>query len=336
MQSNHEGSPPDREALLQKASAGEQVRLTVRSLLALWHAERRSPEAVEQIRSELKKRGLVTEPSFIDVWIDSEVRLTAAKSVESPPGHGAKGLEEEQAHDLPNTASLQVKALPQANKEVECVNLGDAVADALTKMTHLGYSQLGVLDAQGHLVGAISERSLAQASFRAKPATVGEAYDHVRHLRPETPLFDVEQELRDTGYGFVCSSDGKPCGIITTADLAAEFSSRLAPLITIESIELRVRQRVLARISHAELKQAQAIPRRSQAGDSPTLGAYAHLLKGRYWDMLEWRLPQEYFYKMIRKTARIRNHLAHFYPDPPSRSDLDDIARFEATLRNLT
>ncbi|MEU5152936.1 CBS domain-containing protein [Glycomyces sp. NPDC021274] len=335
MELNQEASDSDRDNLLHKATAGEQVTLTVRELLALWKLERRSPEAVEKIRSELHQRGLTTRPSFIDVWINSEVSLIATQgsgTQEVDP----KELQEDQEHDLPNTASLQVKALPQANKQVECVELNDSIADALTKMTHFGYSQLGVLDAQGHLLGAISERSLAQASFRARPSTVGEAYDHVRHLRPETPLFDVEQELRDTGYGFVCSTDGKPCGIITTADLAAEFSSRLAPLITIESIELRVRQRVLARISHAELKQAHAIPNRSRDGDSPTLGAYAHLLKGRYWKMLEWQLPQEYFYKMMRKTARIRNHLAHFYPDPPSKSDLEDIARFEATLRNLT
>jgi CBS domain-containing protein len=336
MQSNNEGSNPDRDALLHKASAGEQVSMTVRELLALWHVERRSPEAVETIRSELHQHGLITQPSFIDVWINSEISLVAAKVVDAPTRIAPKELREEQRYDLPTTASLQVKALPQANKEVECVGLGDPIEKALTTMTHFGYSQLGVLDEQGHLLGAISERSLAQASFRARPSTVGEAYDHVRHLRPETPLFDVEQELRDTGYGFVCSTDGKPCGIITTSDLAAEFSSRLAPLITIESIELRVRQRVLARISHTELKEARAIPNRSQEGDSPTLGAYAHLLKGRYWKMLEWQLPQEYFYKMMRKTARIRNHLAHFYPDPPSKADLDDIARFEATLRNLT
>nr|BFF27089.1 hypothetical protein GCM10025732_50540 [Glycomyces mayteni] len=335
MQSSGGRTDTERESLLRKASAGETVKLEVKKLLELWGAERRSPDVVRQIRSDLHHRNLTTEPPFTEVWIGSEVSLVPRPAGEAPP-EPADGDEDEE-YDLPTASSLQIKALPQANKHVECVHVDVPIPNVVTTMTHSDYSQLGVIDGDGRLIGAISERSIAQAAVRGSLGTVKEAYDDtIRHLRPEALLFDVEGEIRSTGFGIVCSPDGRPCGIITSADLAEEFASRLFPLMTIESIELRVRKRVLSRFTREQLQAANAIPKHRNSSDVPTLGAYRRLLDGAHWAKLDWRISKSYFLKMIKKTTDMRNHLAHFSPDPPNESELTEVTRFEATLRKLT
>ncbi|MFM9369904.1 CBS domain-containing protein [Streptomyces sp. Da 82-17] len=67
--------------------AAEPVRLTVRKLLELWDAERRSPAAVARIQRDLDDAGLLSIPPFTEGTLDSVIAMVAAG--EEPVTDGA-------------------------------------------------------------------------------------------------------------------------------------------------------------------------------------------------------------------------------------------------------
>lgn len=329
----------DPEELLRCATdrdGGDPVRLTIRELLQHWGADRRTPETVAQIQSDLQKRNLTVVPSFNDGWIDSTVELRSC-------GDTSGALKGPVAPDEPLVApsasrytegSLKIGALEAANRGVFAVSSADPIDYAISEMTHHEYSQLAVVES-GVLKGAVSERSIMQATVRDRLETVADAQIGVRDVPADTPVLELVDEINAKGYVFVCD-DKRPRGIVTTADVSGEFVFRHTPVVTIGSIELRVRGRVLETIDRKDLEPYIEKWKRDRADAAPSLGAYAKLLEGPLWPKLGWGMSHEYFLRMIKKVANVRNELLHFVTDPPSQEDIDEIERFAKTLFRLT
>ncbi|HIV58843.1 MAG TPA: CBS domain-containing protein, partial [Candidatus Stackebrandtia faecavium] len=210
----------------------------------------------------------------------------------------------------------------------------DPIDKAITAMTHGDYSQLAVVKDK-KLTGVISERSITRAVAKGGITTVHDATEGVRHVEADVPVMDLIDEINVHGYVFVCDQ-GTPCGVVTTADIAAEFVTRHAPIVTIGDIELRVRNRVLEKIDRCEFEHVLDRWQRDDANAAPTLGRYSKLLKGELWDRLEWGMDKDYFLKMLDHVTHVRNELMHFVPDPPDREQIQQIERFADTLFNLT
>ncbi|MGD4206339.1 hypothetical protein QT666_22490, partial [Xanthomonas citri pv. citri] len=120
-------------------------------------------------------------------------------------------------------------------------------------------------------------------------------------------------------------------GIVTVADLTAEFGRDRRPLVMIEEIELRMRRAVKLRLTDADVERS---PARCKAIDDLTLGAYPYVFDDdQNWNNLGWvGIARERLRALVKDAADVRNNLMHFSPDPLSE---ETFAKLEGTLRLL-
>ncbi|MQM28861.1 CBS domain-containing protein [Glycomyces albidus] len=326
---NAAAAVPNRlEELLEKAAQPNRppVVIGVRDLLAWWGESRRTPETVEQVQTDLTRYGLTTDPPFTEVWAESQVTLipaasTTAEDDTEPSAEGA----------------LRVGHLKGASQRVECVAKTEPISKAITAMTRKDYSQLAVVDDNGVLRGAISERSITRAFLRGPLELVSDAREPIRQLKPDHLVLDLVDELCTSGFGIVASDEGRPTGIITVGDLLQEFVSLHSPILTISIIELHIRNRTRARLDPAVIERYLTKWAKAKPNAAPTLGRYREMLKvDDNWRKLGWNIDHEYFLRTLQLVSTTRNELAHFSPDPPDQERLAEIDDFARVLQQLT
>lgn len=320
--------PESLEAFLEQAAQPNRTPevIRVRDLLAWWGFSRRTPETVEQVQADLDRYGLTTAPSFTEVWAES--RVTLIPSTASP----TLGEDESKAE-----GALRVSHLRGASQGVTCVGETEPIANAVTEMVRMDYSQLAVVDGGGSLRGAVSERSITRATVRGTLETVADALEPARHLKPDHLVLELVDELSSSGFVIVASDDGKPTGIVTVGDLLQEFVTLHSPILTISAIELRIRNRTRERLDPKVIEQYLARWAKNKPGAAPTLGKYRDMLqKEENWRRLGWNIDHRYFLKTLDVVRDTRNELAHFSPDPPDQDRLAEIDNFARVLRQLT
>jgi len=320
--------PTNPEDFLKQAAQSENtpVKLSVRDLLNEWGVTRRTPESVDLVQADLTRHGLTTEPPFTEVWAESLVTLIPAST--STTGDAPESSAE---------GALRIGHLRGASQVVACVAETDPIAKAITEMTSRDYSQLAVVDESGSLRGAISERSITRATLRRPLDKVADAREPIRQLKPDHLVLDLVDELCATGFGIVASDDGKPLGIVTVGDLLQEFVSLHSPILTISTIEIRIRKRASECLDRKVIEPYLSSWARKKPDAAPTLGNYHRMLKvEQNWRKLGWNIDHEYFLRMISIVATARNELAHFSPDPPSGEQLAEIDSFARVLQELT
>jgi restriction system protein len=316
------------EDFLKQAASPEHspVTLTVRDLLGHWGQTRRTPESVEMVQTDLARHGLTTSPPFTEVWAESEVQLVPA-----PP------REPTAPEESTTEGALRIWHLRGASQDVERAEETDPLTKAITIMTSKDYSQLAVVDGSGNLTGAISERSITRAALRKQLDTVADARESIRHLKPDSLVLDLVDELCTNGFGIVAGDNGKPSGIVTVGDLLQEFVSLHSPILIISTIELRVRKRTIECLDSKVIERYLPAWARRKRDAAPTLGKYRDMLKDEQnWRNLGWNSDHEYFLRMMRVVNETRNELAHFSPDPPNEERLGEIHNFARVLQELT
>lgn len=316
------------EALLEQASQPNRPpqTISVRDLLALWGVSRRTSDTVERIQADLDRYGLTTTPPFTEVWAESQVTLTPSSpaSTQDDTESNSKG-------------ALRISHLRGANQGVECVGEHDPITTAITAMTRKDYSQLAVIDDDGVLRGAVSERSITRAAARGTLDLVTDALEPIRHLKPDHPILELVDEFQESGFVIVASDDGRPIGIVTVGDLLQEFVSLHSPILTISTIELHIRNRTRERLDPKTIKQYLPKWAKDNPGAAPTLGKYRDMLKvDDNWNRLGWNIDRAYFLRVLDIVKDTRNDLAHFSPDPPDQKRLDEINDFARVLEKLT
>ncbi|MEV0261956.1 CBS domain-containing protein [Streptomyces sp. NPDC050617] len=125
--------------------AAEPTRLTVRKLLELWDAERRSPTAVARIQRDLDDAGLLSIPPFTEGTLDSVIavvaageepvvdgatlltRLARAEAVGEPAGAPSHGESTPEARDMSGVVQRVVGA---TRTDLPRQRAGDADVDA--------------------------------------------------------------------------------------------------------------------------------------------------------------------------------------------------------------
>ncbi|MFI2911781.1 CBS domain-containing protein [Streptomyces sp. PDY-4] len=358
---------------VRRRGDGEPLTLSIRDFLAVWGVQRRSPASTEQIKNDLKERGLVTIPPFTEGTLDSRIAVLAGGA--EPDGSGASTVSRLSSgeltaalHDLaaeitsdaarqvsPLTSAMLVGQLPDeeaeapavayrvsnlesANRMPECVCVGDTIETATTLMVLRGYSQLPVLDADGRLRGVVSWESIGRARMADPTAGLQPATVRGQEADGSDDLLDWIGTIQQSGYVVVRDHDHKVCGLITASDLAVQFGTRVRPFVLVEEIEQRLR-RVVDRCIPLDRIRA-AVPRgraaQVRSAANLTFGAYKHLLRvPENWAALEWGIDQEHFLTALEECRTFRNDLMHFSPDPVTEDQLKPAQGLLELLRSL-
>lgn len=345
-QGDNAAVPSTRDELLDQAASveSEAPRLTIRELLSLWNAGRRTAGIVAVIEAELADRGLTTDPPFTEGWIDNTIRLVPV-STEPEPGESgsASGSDIAEriltADELP-PVSLRIGDLESANRSVVGVDSDQALAVAVTRMLTNDYSQLAVFEVVDGVraggVRAVSWESIAKATVARSNVTLTDATVAARIVDHDADLLAQVGEIYSTGYVLVRGADRVSIiGIVTAADLTLQFASMAKPIALIEEVERRLRRRVDEAFTPAELRTLTNRPRLSSAADL-TLGAYGHVLKAEEnFRRLRWSLDHRLFLDSLEEVRQVRNDLMHFSTDPLTTSQLQDVQGMINMLRTV-
>jgi len=164
-------APQDIDVYLEgartKLSNGEQVRVTIRFLLAIVGATRRGTRVVAFVQDALDRHGLKAEPPFESGWVDNEITL----SLIEPPKDG----NERDKKDTVVEVGLTVRSLQSATAGVASIERNSDIRLARAIMLRHDYSQLAVMSGERRLEGAVSWESMALAALRGKPLSLKEA-----------------------------------------------------------------------------------------------------------------------------------------------------------------
>lgn len=328
--------PAAAQRLFEEALAGEgPLKITIRDLLARWGVSRRTPDVVARIELALEESGLAAKPSIADEWVGTEVELISLVDERNAVETDGETAERDVSDDsVLRMITLQVGRLDAANAGVASVCPGDLLARAQTIMLTKNYSQLAVIDENGVFCGAISWESIGKAHLGDHAVEVGHATVPARVVEHNEDLLNQLSEIYVSGYVFVRDADRRISGIVTAADLTAQFGDLARPFVLLEEIERRMHRIVREKLSVEEIAVVARYPNKVRAGDNPMLGDYERLLDDpAMWVRIGWRLDQEEFVGLFKQVRLVRNSLMHFSSDALTEQDLEPVHGLLRTLR---
>ncbi|MEU4567223.1 CBS domain-containing protein [Micromonospora sp. NPDC023956] len=329
------------EAFLAQAkerATTSPVEVSVRELLSYWGAKRRGYWIAEQIRESLEAEGLQTSPPFVDVWIDSTVKITPLQP-EEPLTPTQEATPTQKNPDTQAEIYLRVGSLKSANSGVVSISPQDGIPKAQSLMLRYGYSQLAVLSGERDLRGAVSWESIAHAQIRGTNATLPDVTVAAEVVREDDDLLAQIPRIVDAGFVFVQAKDRRIRGIVTTADLSEEFARTANPFFIIGEVERRLRSIIDTSFTSEELA-AMVDP----ADTDRVVSEAAHLTFGEYqrllenparWARLQWQLDRQIFIETLDEVRKIRNDIMHFSPDPLDEESVTKLRNFAQWLRRL-
>lgn len=196
------------------------------------------------------------------------------------------------------------------------------VKDAVSIMVQNDFSQLPVVNADGSLVGMVSEQSITRvlSSFGENPNVLELNVDHcqfdVPRVTKDQSISDVLLLLRDTFAVLVVKND-RPIGIITNHDMVNFYKEFSEALIDIQDIELTLRGLLLSVFSTEEVQIEAA--RKSGGGlkkiSDWDFGIYEKIiLNDEHWEKYFSRVfePKVVAEKILSRSRKLRNKQAHF------------------------
>lgn len=218
----------------------------------------------------------------------------------------------------PGDRGLIIGNLACAERVPEQIAPTASVEEALTRMAMRDYSQLVVTTGQRDIKGLISYKSVAQAYLHGEPKAVNDCLDKsVPIVELNEPLLKVVERFQDFTAVLIISSDKSLAGIVTPADIAAEFGAMAAPFLLIGQIEEQLRW--LVQKSLPDLAAALAVVGTTfDSGPGPsvsdlTMGELHRILDNdENWNKVGIKFHRVEFCKELNAVRDIRNAVMHF------------------------
>ncbi len=302
--------------------------VSVQDVLARWGAKRRGYKVVEEIEREAASLGYSFSPRLVDVPLDGQVKLVEIAA------------EDDVAEGDEPQLRMKVGWIPTAFCEVVSINSSATFAEAQSLMVAHDYSQLAVFDGQRGRKGAITWESIAQARLRSAEARLADAVDwNVPQIGPEDDLLPLIGRIIEAGFALVVSSDRLVQGIVTTADLSAQFELVAKPFLVIGEVERSLRLLIDSTFEASELeseKDQRDSSRTVGSASDMTLGEQKRLLeRPANYERLDTWVPRSVFVDQMTNFVRVRNEVMHFSPDPQDDDDLQAILSFQRLVEEI-
>jgi len=202
-----------------------------------------------------------------------------------------------------------------------------SIEEALTKMALLEYSQLVVTGGARDIKGIISYKSVAQAYLHGSPKLAGDCLDRsVPIVELNEPLLRVVEQFQEHDAVLVIRPDKTLAGIVTAADIAAEFGAMAAPFLLIGQIEDQLRWLVQKNLT--DLAAALAVVKTTFEAGPPlsasdmTMGELHRILDNdENWAKVGIKFDRAEFCKELNAVREIRNAVMHFRDLPDGGAD---------------
>ncbi|MGW5095069.1 CBS domain-containing protein [Streptomyces nodosus] len=238
----------------------------------------------------------------------AEPRTTGA------PGPATTSGDEEEDKGEPIQGQT-VGNLPSALRGVVSVTSSASFEEAFTKMQLNGYSQLPVLNGTRNLQGAITWQSIAQARYQDSQAPFSQAIVKAHDVSYADHLIDVLPYLEQHGFLLVRDQTKQIAGIITIADVAAEYGATARPFLLIGDLDRQLRRVISEGLDLQEvitLRDPDKLRNITPFGQM-SYGDYQQVLSNQQqWDKLGWPLDRKAFVARLDELRKVLNELMHF------------------------
>src|SRR5690554_2856334 len=144
----------NRQELIEELKRSEDkggIKISPREILSIFNYERRTKYNVIQVKRFFKGHEIITEPDFLNVYMDSQVQL---KMKPKMPKGKKEEIEEIEAIDYDPVSRVQL--LPSANRKPVSVRKESTLQEATTLMLLFDYSQLPVMSSERNIDGIIT------------------------------------------------------------------------------------------------------------------------------------------------------------------------------------
>lgn len=139
-----------------------------------------------------------------------------------------------------------VSNLIEEQGKISTAKREELLSEALSKMIEKDYSQLPVIDNQGHPVGIITYKSILRAirNFNASLTDLLVKHAMEQHYKfdLEDDVFDLLKVLKDTNAVLITGAENKLIGIVTSYDTTEYFRCRSEDLMKVEEIESLIKE----------------------------------------------------------------------------------------------
>lgn len=323
------------EQIRDLLNAGEDGgRVTVRTLIAWFGAERRGVWVEQRVRARLEDAGLETVPDFDIVPLDASVgfRLKTTHDVLAPvpatdlsigvpcaavpepivqPVLIAGGSEE---------PAFRVGRLDSAINTPLSVKPDAPLQQVITLMLLHDFSQLPVMQNERDVKGIVSWEVIgSKLAVGSKVSTAADCMRPHHEVGSHESLFKVISQIVEHSCVLVRDETRVVTGIVTTADLSLQFQQLSEPFLLLSEIESHIRALIAGRFTQAELKAVRDpsdSDREISSVSDLTFGEYIRLLESpERWLKTGIKVDRGLFVKELDEIRRIRNDVVHFDPD---------------------
>jgi CBS domain-containing protein len=304
----------------------KEFEITPRELLNFFGCEKRTSGNVAYINRFLDENQLETEPNFVNCWIDGNIIIKHKKKATTK-----NGIDPIQ----------RIKILPSSNKEPLYISKDSTLKEAITIMMMHNYSQLPVMNGPRNVVGYVSWETIGYALTNGQNSPEIKYYTNsdVTKLSYETPLLDAISTIIEKGFVLVFKQDNTISGILTIADISAQFLSVTEPFILLEQIENHIRQILDKKFLVTDLKEfckIGEIERDIEFIDDLNFGDYILIVgKQENWEKLNLSIERIPFIKQLDKIRQIRNDVMHFDPEGITKEQKEDLIKMSKFLMEL-
>lgn len=304
------------------------LNVTARELINSAGYQRRSWGICDHIVRQLAEQEIELSSDPYKEWIDAPITMS----------HKAVATTK-----VPADVIKRVQSMAAANHKPVFVEKNDSLEHAVTLMQRFDYSQLPVISSsERNIVGHISWKTIGLAMWKnGKGTTVGDFMSKdITVIERTEPLLNAIRILSHADFVIVLAEDRTMGGVITTADIAAEFFTitQAEAFLLLEQIELHIRNLInRGNILVEELqKECHADDREIESIDDLNFGEYIRVIENpKYWKKLAIKTEKAEFVNFLHQVREVRNDIMHFEPDgigDEKMQLLRDMARYISEL----
>ena len=314
------------------------------NLLAAFGYVRRRQTVIDTINRELESKGLRTEPPITTSFpLDKSVKFYLAKE----EGEG-RSLEDggeledgEDAEEIEPSVYVPVIVgnIRSAGEAPQTIAPEACIEEAITNMELHQYSQLVVKGEGGKAEGVVSFRSIARGQLSGVANTVADCIDAtVPTVNIDDELMSILHHFQDHDVAIVRDSEESLCGLLTLADLAAEFRRMIEPFLLIGEVESRLRWLLQQRKVdfNAVLEKSPAMTTgKEKKIDQLGLGDIQRVIQNRTtWKALGVPYHRKTVNATLNDVRNVRNDVMHFR-EPAGREATDLLRNFRSLLGRM-
>lgn len=316
--------------------------LTVRDFLWWWRASRRGYWVVQQIREDLGKHNLRTEPDFESAFLDSEIAFALGGRAREPePVRPAASVTTDEEPRAEPDATNRLRKLEAANRVPTKVTPTASIQEVITLLLQNDFSQIPVMTTPREVKGVVTWREIgSRLALGQRPQLASEAMESPHLINIDDSIFSALPIISRSGYVLVQQQDRVVTGIVTGTDIADQFHLLTEPFLLLGEIENTLRRLIASRFSSEDLL---ALPTSNGSG-RPTnkvadlsFGDYQRLLEEpARWAQASLPLDRTTFVSTLDRIRLIRNDVMHFDPDGIKAEDLAFLRDSANFFRRLT